>query len=215
MSPSRRPSLIETVRVRNGSAPLWYLHLRRLAESCRALGIPLPRELEVPAGGADRVHRLEVGPKGSVVSERTVGTLGPVRLVIARTRHRPYQHKTTDRRAFDAAATEAQAAGADDALLLTRNGVVAEGTIWSVFWWDDGRLCTPALALGVLPGVARARLGELVGGLEERRVQRAALSGKPLLVANAVRGVVAVASLGGESVVERGETVELQRTFWP
>ena len=34
--------LIETVRIRDGVAPLWYLHLRRLAESCRALGIPLP-----------------------------------------------------------------------------------------------------------------------------------------------------------------------------
>ena len=35
-------TLIETVRIRNGVAPLWYLHLRRLAASCRALGVPLP-----------------------------------------------------------------------------------------------------------------------------------------------------------------------------
>ena len=38
-------TLIETIRVRQGAAPLWYLHLRRLAVSCKALGIPLPGEL--------------------------------------------------------------------------------------------------------------------------------------------------------------------------
>ena len=51
------PALIETIRVRNGAAPLWYLHLRRLAVSCKALGIPLPGELPPPEGGADRVYR--------------------------------------------------------------------------------------------------------------------------------------------------------------
>jgi hypothetical protein len=46
------PDLIETVRIRNGVAPLWYLHLRRLAGSCKALGIPLPGALPTPAGRA-------------------------------------------------------------------------------------------------------------------------------------------------------------------
>ncbi len=41
-------TLIETVRIRNGAAPLWYLHLRRLAGSCKALGVPLPGELLTP-----------------------------------------------------------------------------------------------------------------------------------------------------------------------
>ena len=57
------PALIETIRIRNGVAPLWYLHLRRLATSCRALGVPLPLELRRPSGGPDRVVRLEVGPR--------------------------------------------------------------------------------------------------------------------------------------------------------
>ena len=49
------PTLIETVRVRNRVAPLWYLHLRRLSESCRTLGVPFPLTFEVPSGGPDRV----------------------------------------------------------------------------------------------------------------------------------------------------------------
>ena len=67
------PALIETIRIRNSAAPLWYLHLRRLAVSCKALGVPLPGELLTPEGGADRVHRLEVGMRGVQVSERLVG----------------------------------------------------------------------------------------------------------------------------------------------
>ena len=78
-------ALIETVRVRRGIAPLWYLHLRRLADSCRALGIPLPGELITPEGGADRVHRLEVGRRGLKVTERPVPPVNAgVRLVLAR-----------------------------------------------------------------------------------------------------------------------------------
>ena len=64
------PTLIETIRIRNGVAPLWYLHLRRLSESCRTLGVPFPLKMDVPSGGPDRVVRLEVGPRGMTVSER-------------------------------------------------------------------------------------------------------------------------------------------------
>ena len=57
-------TLIETVRIRNGAAPLWYLHVRRLATSCRALGVPIPTELTDARGRADRVHRLLVSRRG-------------------------------------------------------------------------------------------------------------------------------------------------------
>jgi len=59
-------TLIETVRLRNGAAPLWYLHVRRLTTSCRALGVPIPTELIPPEGGADRVQRLLVSRRGLV-----------------------------------------------------------------------------------------------------------------------------------------------------
>jgi branched-subunit amino acid aminotransferase/4-amino-4-deoxychorismate lyase len=209
------PSLIETVRVRSGVAPLWYLHLRRLASSCKALGVPLPGELLTPAGGPDRVHRLEVGPRGPQVTERVVGNTAPVSLAWATVVHRPYPHKTTERAQFDQALSEAQAAGADDAVMLTRGGHVAECAVWGLFWWERGRLCAPALELGVLPGVARARLGELAGGIAERRALPGELEGVSLFVANAARGVVPVASLGGRRVPQHPGTSRLSRSFWP
>src|SRR3954467_6520128 len=135
------PALIETVRIRNGAAPLWYLHLRRLAVSCKALGIPLPGELPPPEGGADRVVRLEVGMRGVQVSERLVGSSTPVKLMVSRVAHHSYAYKTTDRAQFDRALDAARAAGMDDALLLTPGGFLAETAIYSVLWWEDGRLC--------------------------------------------------------------------------
>ena len=206
--------LIETVRLRAGVAPLWGLHLRRLLRSCRELGVPFPLELAVPAGGVDRVHRLEVSAEGVQVSERAVGSVEPVRLVTSRVVHQPYPHKTTARGQFEQALSEAGAAGGDDALLLAEGGWVAEAAIWSLFWWDGERLCAPPAALGVLTGVARSRIGELVG-IEERRVDRRALNGRPMFVANAVRGIVEVAALDGVPGSHAAATRALQARFWP
>jgi branched-subunit amino acid aminotransferase/4-amino-4-deoxychorismate lyase len=210
------PSLIETIRIRNGEAPLWYLHLRRLAVSCKALGVPLPAGLEVPQGGSDRVYRLEVGMRGMQVSERLPGPAAPVRLVISKVAHHSYPYKTTDRAQFDRAGDAARAAGADDALLLTPGGFVAEASIWSVLWWDGDQLCGPAFDLGILPGVGRARVTELVGKVEEQRSTIRDLQGRlPLILVNAVRGVVPVASLDGVPVPESPKTAALAQRFWP
>ena len=211
---TRMPTLIETVRVRDGRAPLWHLHLRRLVESCRALGVPFPPAFDVPSG-ADRVHRIAVGPKGLQVTERPVGSTAPVWLVTARAVHRPYPHKITARAAFDAAAAEAMEARAGDALLLTARGEVAECSIWSLLWWEGDRLAGPPLSLGVLRSVSRLRLDEVAGPLLARTVPRAALEGRSLLVANAVRGVVPVARIDGVEVPSDARTDALAARFWP
>ena len=209
------PRLIETVRLRNGLAPLWHLHLRRLATSCQALGIPLPGELLTPAGGHDRVHRLEVGVNGVALSERPVGSTLPVRLVVAGVPHRPYPHKTTDRAQFDDALAAAYREGADDALLLSPGvGYVAEAANWGLFWWEGDRVCAPPLDLGILPGVARARIVEVAGAVTERRVTLNDLGGRSLFVANAARGIVPVASLAGQAVPSSPATATLATRFW-
>ena len=209
------PGLIETMRIRNGEAPLWYLHLRRLAVSCKALGVPLPGELDVPKGGNDRVYRLEVGMRGVQVSERLAGPTTPVKLVVSKVAHHSYPYKTTERAQFDRALDAARAAGADDALLLTPGGFVAETAIWSVLWWEYDQLCGPAAELGILPGVGRARVTELAGKVEERRSNLKDIQGLPVFLVNAVRGVVPVASLDGVATPSSPYTEALARRFWP
>ncbi len=209
------PTLIETIRLRNGVAPLWYLHLRRLSKSCRTLGVPFPLKMEVPTGGPDRVRKLEVGPRGIVVTERPLELSTSVRLATVATVHPPYPHKTTGREAFAKAREEALAKRADDALMLTAEGVVAECGIWSLFWWEGDRVAGPPLDLGVLLGVARMRIEELRGPVAEQRLTRQQLEGRALLVANAVRGVVPVTELDGRAVLDSALTGALAEQFWP
>jgi branched-subunit amino acid aminotransferase/4-amino-4-deoxychorismate lyase len=209
------PALIETMRIRNGLAPLWYLHIRRLATSCKALGIPLPGELPPPEGGLDRTVRWEVGMRGVQESERLVEPVESVKLIISRIAHHPYPHKTTERAQFDRARDKARGAEADDALLLTPGGYLAETAIWSVFWWEGGKLCTPAMELGILPGVGRARIMELAGPIEERRATWSEVRGLPMFLANAVRGVAKVSAVQDDRVPSAKQTDELAAHFWP
>ncbi len=59
------------------------------------------------------------------------------------------------------ARAQARAAGADEALLLTIDGRVAEGSVSNVFAFVGGRLLTPPLSCGILPGVTRAMVLQL------------------------------------------------------
>ncbi|PYO93734.1 MAG: hypothetical protein DMD60_15280 [Gemmatimonadetes bacterium] len=105
-------------------------------------------------------------------------------------------------------------AEADDALLLTHGGWVAEGTVWTVFWWAGDALRTPALDLGILPGIGRARVLELLPRVERGRYPKQALAGKSLFLTNAVRGIVPIASLDGAPAPTDPRTAELARRFW-
>jgi branched-subunit amino acid aminotransferase/4-amino-4-deoxychorismate lyase len=211
---TNRITLLETIRIRGGSAPLWGLHLARLYRSCKELGVPPPLSLEVPAGGKDRVRRLAVSSGGVEVTERAVGSAAPLELITSSVPHRPYPHKVADRGWFERALEEAQREGADDAVMLTEGGWVGECAIWTLFWWeDDGGLATTPLDLGVLSGVARARIASLVP-FRERRIARGALDARPLFVANAARGVVRVKRLDGVRVPRAAASDALAARFW-
>jgi branched-chain amino acid aminotransferase len=57
---------------------------------------------------------------------------------------------------------EAMSAGAAEGILLNPDGFVAEGAHSNVFWVaEDGVICTPALSVGILPGITRMKLIEI------------------------------------------------------
>jgi branched-subunit amino acid aminotransferase/4-amino-4-deoxychorismate lyase len=199
--------LIETVRVKGGKAPLWPYHLVRLARSAKSLGFAIPT-LVAPSGGADRVVRYGISAGGFTLDERPVGPITPVKLGIASAPHEKYLHKTGARAQFDRALEEAASRGEDDVLLLNQ-GSVAECAVWGCFWWEGTRLAAPPLGIGILPGVARARLNELAGGIIEGRVTPEEFRARGGFLANAARGVVAV-----EGVADAPGTVFLRTRFW-
>jgi 4-amino-4-deoxychorismate lyase len=205
--------LIETVRVLDGKAPLWEQHLARLRRSAAALGIAL--EPIAPPSGADRIVRVTVGQGGVGTEDRRIPVTPPLRVVVAAVTHPGYPHKTDQRSAFDAARREAQRHGAGEALLLSRDGWVAEGAFTTLLWWEDGGLAAPPLELGILPSIARERIAGLAGGVREIRVLPGELRGRAIFLANAARGIMEVVSLQGESVPQDPRTAALAARFWP
>ncbi len=215
--------LIETIRVREGRVPWLGRHLARLRASLAALGEPEPPDdladrVRLAAGSADRVVRLELGAPGQVeISTRDVNRERAIGVVVSHETYRPYPHKTTARAQFERALAAAQRGGEGgtaDALLVTGEGFVAEGTAWNLFWWENGTLCTPAAALEILPGVGRRRVLELAD-VTEQQVSVAAIAGRSLFLVNAVRGIVEIAAFQGKPVPADPRTAELAASFWP
>lgn len=211
--------LIETIRVRDGRLPWLSRHLARLRESVEALGLtPPPADsadrTRIAAGSGEGVVRLELRNGRVEVSTRAVAPRQPVALVVSEQPYHPYPHKTTQRDQFERALAAAQHRGAGDAVLVNADGHVTEGTAWSLFWWDNGTLCTPAEGLGILPGIGRGRIMELIG-VREERVRSPALAGRSLFLVNAVRGVVEINSFERQPVPSDPRTAELSASFWP
>ena len=73
-----------------------------------------------------------------------------------------FYHKTTRRQFFDREMERLKAlTGCDEVVFLNKKGELTEGTRTNLFVELDGRLFTPALTCGLLPGTLREELLEL------------------------------------------------------
>jgi len=75
------------------------------------------------------------------------------------------QFKTCNKLSQILARTEADEAGAQEALLLNTDGHVVEATSSNLFWVDGECICTPPVASGVLAGITRLVVFELTNQL--------------------------------------------------
>ncbi len=99
-------------------------------------------------------------------------------------------HKTTNRGLYQAA--RAARPGYDDVVLVNEWGEVTESTIANLAVEFDGRLCTPPVECGLLPGTLRADLLER-GTLIERRITVEQMLRSPrVFLLNSVRGLYRV-----------------------
>ena len=101
-----------------------------------------------------------------------------------------------------AAETEARRRGADDAVFLSREGVVLEGPVTNVWWRVGERLQTPALELGILAGVTRAEVLQVASrlgyGVEEGRYELERMaSADEAFTSSSVREIMPVIELDG------------------
>jgi aminodeoxychorismate lyase len=125
--------------------------------------------------------------------------------------------KTTSKILNVMARAEAEARGADEALLLNTNGEVAETAGGNIFWVDQGKICTVPTDCGALPGVTRAVVLEICQSLGLKTDKQVT---KPeqlrdadgIFVTQSALGIVPVVSLDNQPVpqsplVERIATV--------
>lgn len=100
---------------------------------------------------------------------------------------------------------EAVSNGADEAVLLSSDGKLLEGSTSSLMWWHEDTLCAPPVD-GLLPGVTRETLFRLAEAhhVPTHRTALAApaeLSGCEIWAVNALHGIRHVTGWAGTSVV--------------
>lgn len=145
-------------------------------------------------------------------------------LITARTRRPapdsvPSQLKALGRVYAILAHLEAEEAAADDALLLTADGHVAEGPTWNFFWRKQRVLRTAALSGGVLEGVTRGIVLQLAreDGLtiEEGLWPPAdVFEADEAFASMTSLGVVTVRSLDGHVFSADDCAIRLQDRYW-
>jgi branched-chain amino acid aminotransferase len=110
--------------------------------------------------------------------------------------------KTTSKALNVLARAEAEAQGADEALLLNTNGEVAETAGGNIFWVYQDKICTVPTGRGVLPGITRAVVLEICQtlGLETNKCiikPEMLRNAAGIFITTTALGIVPVASLDG------------------
>jgi aminodeoxychorismate lyase len=127
-------------------------------------------------------------------------------------------YKTANKLVNILARREAEEQGADEALLLNTRDEVTEAASANVFWLQAGRIFTPSLTAGVLPGITRSVVQEICAGrgmpVQESPAPRALLlAAEAVFVTQSVLGVIAVRSLDGHPLPCPPLVAELHRAF--
>ena len=169
--PDHDPRLIETMRFDGIQIPMLDRHVDRLAESAEYFGYPFDearvrRHVDRATTGTEPGTMLKVRATLDRWGRVSVSTSPlpeerdePWSLVVAAPRVDRmdpfFYHKTTHRQVYDRALAAAREKGADEAVLLNRDGEVTEGTYSNLFVRMGDRLLTPPVESGLLAGVYR------------------------------------------------------------
>jgi para-aminobenzoate synthetase/4-amino-4-deoxychorismate lyase len=197
-------SLIESLRWDRGY-PLLDAHLERLEQSADYFGFPFDGEevrgeLESYGRGLDARTackvRVRFDPTGDlhIESAPLEPWAGRGRVLLSKratcSQDRFLFHKTTRRELYDSELARAQQQGFDDVIFVNERSEVTEGSISNVFAEIGGRLCTPPVKCGLLPGVYRGYLLRTDPRAEERVLRLEDLRrADALYISNAVRGL--------------------------
>jgi len=100
---------------------------------------------------------------------------------------------------------QAIAAGGEDAIMCNPEGAVSEGATSNVFMVTEGRVETPHMRTGILPGITRQQVCELATSLGLEVVEKSVLpdglrAADEVFLTSSVRGIMPVTRLDGARV---------------
>jgi branched-subunit amino acid aminotransferase/4-amino-4-deoxychorismate lyase len=241
---TRGRAAFETLRVYGGRPFRLEEHLARLAGSAERLALPEPDRGALRALVHDALEAAGVGDVGLRIYW-TPGApgAGPTAIVLvspipgwieeARARGQRLVSLVFPGRAAPwllpgtksvsyathvAAAAEARRRGADDAVLVDRDGTVLEGTVTNIWWREGDTLVTPELELGILAGETRAALlglaaeegfGVETGAFPLDRL----LEAEEVFTSSSVREVMPVVSVDGHAYDSRRAAQSMLRAL--
>jgi branched-chain amino acid aminotransferase len=220
--------VFETVKSEGGAVFAITRHLRRLARSADALGLPAP-DLDlirhaiaqtVAANDQHEFARVRVTYTGGVAplgSERSGAD--PTLVVAVGSSPRPAAEtsvittpwtrnersalaglKTTSYAENVVALARAKASGATEALFANTTGRLSEGTGTNVFLVVKGEIRTPPLAAGCLAGVTRGLVLEWTNAEEADLPYQALFDADEIFLTSSMRDVQAVTRVDGRPV---------------
>ena len=201
--PARPVTLIETLLwERDSGYALLERHLDRMATSADYFGLPFDRAalramLDDGTFPADRMRiRLTLDAAGPAV---TAVPLPPnpsiFRFAIAPEKLDSQSlwlaHKTTNRAFYDEPRQRANAdLGVDEVVFRNERDELTEGSITSLFLERSGRLLTPPLSSGLLPGTLRAELLASGRAVEQVLTLADLDAAEAIWLGNSVRGLL-------------------------
>src|SRR5579871_725932 len=203
--------LIETMLCENGSITLLSLHLDRLEASARYFDFIFDRveagthitdyTNQLPTNAPHRI-RLLLDATGTPTLTHTSLTPDPPTLTARISTERTHstdvflRHKTTHRDLYEHELAKARAEGCDEVLFLNERNELTEGAISNLFLQREGKLLTPPLASGVLPGIYRRNLLETDPTAHEQTLTLADLdTAEAIFLCNSVRGLRRITNL--------------------
>jgi aminodeoxychorismate lyase len=238
--------LFETIRVYDGGPFLWAEHMSRLHHGCDALRITPPltgaemlrvlTELLRRNRTSDAIARLALtrgsgargySPRGADYPTLAIALFQPTKRpasykVITSSIRLPaqdplasFKHGNKLRQVL--ARAEADAAAANEALLLNDRDEVIEGTSTNLFWIDRDIVCTPPLD-GILPGTTRnyllARCADLGIRTREARIKLPELmKTSGAFVTSCGIEVMEISHINGQPIASSPITKRLRREY--
>ncbi|MBS1822696.1 MAG: aminodeoxychorismate synthase component I [Acidobacteria bacterium] len=208
--------LIETMLADEGGIELLGEHLDRLAASAAYFDFAFERraveaQVEACVQGLPRDARWRVrmvlSASGEAAFSHALLEEGPAEIAVrfaastVNSGNVFLRHKTTRRELYDRELARAREDGFDEVLFLNERGELTEGAISTLFVRSGGRLLTPPLVCGVLPGVLRRHILATEPGAEERVLLPGDLyAAEAVFLGNSVRGLRRVVRIEGDDL---------------